>query len=71
MPALSAVLGSGGQSGGIVGYPLERVYEEVAFLGYHLHWDCEALLGMPHGERRRWCEQVSKINQTINEGGPR
>ena len=59
------------QSGGMVGYPLEQVYEEVAFLGYHLHWDCESLLSMPHGERKKWCEEVSKINQKINEGGER
>ncbi len=58
-------------AGGIVGYPLERVYEEVAFLGYHLHWDCDAILNLPHGERKAWCEQVSKINQKINEGGER
>jgi hypothetical protein len=55
------------QPGGIVGYPLERVYEEVAFLGYHLNWGCDAILNLPHGERKLWCEEVSKINQKMND----
>jgi hypothetical protein len=57
------------KSGGTVGYPLESIYEEVAFLGYYLHWEGDAIINMPHTERRKWCEEVSKINRKIIEDG--
>lgn len=53
-------------SGGITGYPLDRIYEEVAFLAYHLHWDYEIIMNLEHKERLRWCDEVSKINQKLN-----
>ena len=67
MPALQRHAGGEHQPGGTVGYPLERVFEEVAFLGYYLHWEADAILNMPHAERRTWCEEVSKINNKIVE----
>ena len=57
--------------GDLVGYPLESIYEEVAFLGYYLHWERDAIMNMPHAERRIWCEEVSKINRKIAEDGER
>jgi hypothetical protein len=41
------------------GYPLDRVQQEVAFLGRHVHWTLTEVLGLPHGERRRWVQQVA------------
>ena len=67
MQALRATCGGEYKPGGIVGYPLENIYEEVAFLGYYLHWDRDAIMSMPHAERRIWCEEVSKINRKIVE----
>lgn len=55
------------QRGGVVGYPLKTLYEEVAFLAYHVHWAPDALLNLEHPERRRWVEEVSSINQRLNE----
>jgi transcriptional antiterminator len=49
-----------------VRYPLERIYEEVAFIAYHFHWAYEDILNMEHRERQRWCEEISKINRKIN-----
>lgn len=48
-------------------YPLARLYEEMAFVAYHFHWDREQLLAMPHWERQRWCEEISKINEELNQ----
>jgi len=53
--------------GGIVGYPLERVFEEVAFVAYHFHWDRDTLLDMTHRERHVWVREVSDINARINK----
>jgi len=51
----------------VIVYPLDRLYEEVAYLAYHLHWSYEELLQMEHPERQRWLEQVAAINQRLND----
>jgi hypothetical protein len=53
--------------GGIVGYPLERLHEEVAFLAYYFHWPLQDILELEHGDRRRWVHQVSTINRRLRE----
>lgn len=50
------------------GYPLEQLYEEVAFVTYHFNWSHDEVLNLPHWERRRWCTEISKINERMNEG---
>jgi hypothetical protein len=53
--------------GGIVSYPLENIFKEVAFLAYHFHWSRDSLLDMTHKERHRWVKEVSEINEKINQ----
>lgn len=53
----------------MAGYPLDRLYEEVAFVAYHFNWGRADVLAMPHWERRRWCEEISRINERTNAGG--
>jgi len=48
-------------------YPDERLHEEVAFIAYHFHWPLEQILAMEHGDRRRWAEEISRINERMNE----
>jgi hypothetical protein len=43
------------------------MYEELAYLAYHLHWPEDQLLDMEHIDRIRWVDEVSKINQRLNE----
>jgi hypothetical protein len=43
------------------------LFEEVAYLAYHFHWDCDRIMNLEHGERLRWVEEVERINQRINE----
>ena len=50
-----------------MGIPVDRLYEEIAFLAYYLHWDYGTLMNMEHEERRRWCEEVSRINRALGE----
>ena len=47
-------------------HPPDRLYEEVAFVAYHFNWSHEEIMNMPHWERRRWCEEISRINDRIN-----
>ena len=56
-----------GRTGGIVGYPLDRLHEEVAYIAYHFHWPRQAVFNLEHGERRRWVEEIAKINRRLNE----
>jgi hypothetical protein len=50
----------------MIGYPLGRLHEEVAFLAYHFHWDYDTIMNLEHRERIQWCEEVSKINKKLN-----
>ncbi len=52
--------------GGIVSYPLENIFKEVAFVAYHFHWDRESVLAMSHKERHAWVKEISAINEKIN-----
>jgi hypothetical protein len=45
------------------GYPLDRLYEEVAYLATRASWSHEAVLTMPHWERRRWCAEVRQLGE--------
>ena len=47
-------------------YPQDRLYQEMAFLAYYLHWSDEVLMGLDHWERRRWCREVSAINKKLS-----
>jgi hypothetical protein len=50
-----------------VGYPLEPLYEEVAFIAYHFHWQHDQVLMLEHCERRRWVKEISEINGRLND----
>lgn len=51
-------------------YPVDQLYEEMAFIAFHFHWSRDALMALEHGERRRWCEEISAINVRFNERTP-
>ena len=48
-------------------YPEDRLYEEVAFIAYHFGWSREEIMALPHDERKRWCEEISDINEEMNQ----
>ena len=53
--------------GGSIGYPLDRIFEEVAYIAFHFHWPYDQILSLDHLERQRWIEEVAKINRRLNE----
>ena len=62
MPAMQQSLQSGvGAIGGILGYPLDQLHEEVAVIAFHFHWHLEDILQLEHFERQRWVESISKL----------
>lgn len=61
------IRGGADRRGGILGYPLDALYEEVAFVAYHMHWSLEAVVDMEHADRQRWIREISAINQRAND----
>lgn len=51
----------------MIGYPLDRLHEEVAYLAYHFGWALEDILALEHPERHAWIEQIAAINERLNE----
>lgn len=47
-------------------YPLDKLYQEVAYVAYHFHWSMEDVLNMEHRERQIWIKEISDINKEIN-----
>ena len=51
-------------------YPVAALYEEMAFIARHFHWSREELMRIDHGERRRWCRQISATNRALDGAAP-
>ena len=47
-------------------YPHDALYEEMAFVGYYMHWPFDHILALEHGERRRWVGEISRINERLS-----
>ncbi len=47
-------------------YPSERLFEEVAYVSYHLHWQYDDVMSMDHRERQRWVAEIAKLNQRVD-----
>jgi len=50
----------------MTGYPVDRIFEEVAFIAYHFHWPLEEIVNLEHRERQRWVEEISRINRELS-----
>ena len=57
----------GERRGGGLGYPLDQLFEEVAYIAYHFHWAPEQIMSLEHGDRRQWVDEIAKINRRLNE----
>jgi hypothetical protein len=52
-----------GPRGGLQRLDLEDLWDEIAYLAYHLHWDLDALLDLEHADRRRMVDAVATLNE--------
>jgi hypothetical protein len=57
----------GDPRGGVVGYPLARLHEEMAYIAYHFHWSRAEVMTLEHAERRRWAREISVLNEQLSE----
>jgi hypothetical protein len=57
----------------VLRYPAEALWQEIAFLAYHLHWSMDDLLDLEHMDRVRMVRAVVNLNerawQTVREFG--
>ncbi len=49
-------------------YATDRLFEEVAYVAYHFHWSFEELLDLEHPVRRRFVEEIDRLNRRLEEG---
>jgi hypothetical protein len=52
-----------------VTYAPDRMYEEVAYVAFHFHWPLAEILDLEHPVRRRFVNEIGKINQRSSRGG--
>ena len=48
-------------------YAIDRLFEEVAYVAYHLHWSLEEILDLEHPLRQRFVEEIANINRRLAE----
>jgi hypothetical protein len=46
----------------------DRLYEEITYLAYHLHWSQQELLDLEHHVRQRYVAEVGALNHRRAEG---
>lgn len=54
---------AGGPRGGLRRYAEDDLWDEIAYLAYHLHWDLDALLDLEHADRLRMVDAVAALNE--------
>jgi hypothetical protein len=51
-----------------VTYAASRLFEEVAYVAYHFHWDLDRILDLEHPVRQQFISEIGAINQRISAG---
>jgi hypothetical protein len=46
----------------MIRYPVDTLWDELAFLAYHLHWSLDDLLDLEHGDRVQLLDSVARMN---------
>ena len=48
-------------------YATDRIHEEVAYVAYHFHWGFDEIIDLEHPTRRRFVDEIAKLNQRVAE----
>lgn len=46
-------------------YATDRLYSEVAYVAYYLHWSYDTILDLEHPERQRYVAEIASLNERI------
>jgi hypothetical protein len=50
-----------------VTYAVDRVWEELAYVAYYLHWDLDKILDLEHPVRNRVIGEIGKIHTRFSD----
>jgi hypothetical protein len=45
--------------------PVGRLWAEIVYIAYYLHWSFDTILDLDHASRARVIEEIGKINTTL------
>ena len=48
-------------------YATDRMWEEVTYVAYYLHWRLDDILDLPHATRERVITEIGKIHAGQDE----
>ena len=46
-------------------YASGRLFEEIAYVAYHLHWSFEEILDLEHPIRQQFVNEIASINRRL------
>lgn len=50
-------------------HPTDALFEEMARIALHFGWPRTDLLALPHRERRRWLQEIERIQGERDDAG--
>ncbi|WP_344233231.1 DUF6760 family protein [Kribbella hippodromi] len=50
-------------------YPPNRLWEEVVYVAYYLHWSHHEILDLEHGTRTQVIKAIGQINRQLSDPG--
>jgi hypothetical protein len=51
-----------------VTYAIDQLHEEVAYIAFHFHWALDSVLDLEHPDRRRYVDEIGRLNQRMKRG---
>ncbi len=48
-------------------YATDRLYAEIAYVAYYLHWNRDDILDLEHAERQRFVAETAALNTRISQ----
>jgi len=46
--------------------PVDRLWEEIVYIAYYLHWSFDSILELDHLSRARVIDEIGKINAKLS-----
>ena len=47
-------------------YPLDQLYEEMAYIAHQVHWPYTEIMDLDHLERQRWVREIASIDSQLH-----
>ncbi|MDT8913131.1 DUF6760 family protein [Amycolatopsis sp. PS_44_ISF1] len=54
-----------GSAGPALSRPVDRLWEEIVYIAYHLHWSFESILDLDHATRARVIAEIGALDARV------